>query len=96
MKGAERKCKKIKEEFVMEGGTVEGGQEEQKGISPWFKRSCAHRERALLGLCGEGAGGSLEGCVNVFVCVSVYVVVFLCVQFAKPGLPYSIFLSART
>lgn len=54
----------------MEGGTVEGGQEVQKGISPWFKKSCAHRERACC-VQGGGAGGSLEGCVSVlpfFVC----------------------------
>lgn len=49
----------------------------QEGVTPWFKRSCAHRERALLGLRrggGEGAGGSLEGCVHI----CVYLCFFVC------------------
>lgn len=86
-----------KRKVEREGSTVEGGQEvgkgKREGISPWFKRSCAHRERALLGLCrgrwGRWKSGGLRICVSVHVC-------FLCVQYAKVVLPYSIFLSAQT
>lgn len=54
---------------------MEGGQEVQKGISPWFKRSCAHRERALLGLC---RGGQVAVWRAVHMCLCVYPCMRLC------------------
>lgn len=53
---------------------MEGGQEMQEGISPWFKRSCAYRERALLGLCRGGRWQSGGRCM----CVCVYPCMWLC------------------
>lgn len=54
--------------------TVEGGQEEQGGISPWFKRRCAHRE-SPAGSLGEAGGCELCICICVYnrarVCVSL-------------------------
>lgn len=55
------------------------------------------REHSWVYAGGGGAGESLEGCV--YVSVRVYArmwLCFLCVQYAKVGLPYSIFPSART
>lgn len=61
-----------------EGDKVEGGQDAQEGISPWFKRSCARRERALLGLWGRARWQSGGLHVYVFVCLCIRVSVCVC------------------
>lgn len=64
------------EERTRRGGCRKGRRE---GISPWFKKSYAHRERegALLGLCrgrwGRWKSGGLCICVCVSVCTHVAV-----------------------
>lgn len=66
-----REKAKVNKRTWRKGGR-EGGQEVQKGISPWFKRSCAHTERALLGLCRKGGRWPSGGlCIRACGCVSL-------------------------
>lgn len=71
-RGAESKIreKKKKKKKGCERGRYisERRQEVQQGISPWFKRICVCREVEPCWVCAGVAGGSLEDCVNLFVC----------------------------